>query len=216
MEARFGAEAKNTEAYKDLVKQKEEADEDYKKSKESNNKKLSALEDEMDKKEVARKKFTAKAALDIASSTFGSMASILGEESKAGKAFATAQATIDTFKAANSAYASMAGIPIVGPALGAAAAAAAVVAGIANVKKIWEVKDDGEQTAMPTPVSSATSSVVRPNINLADTLPTQLTQNFMTDSELSELNNPTKVYVTETDISETMNKVQVTETNASF
>ena len=214
MEARFGAEAKNTEAYKDLVRQKEEADEDYKKSKESNDKKLSALEDEMDKKNLARKRFTAKAAIDIASSTFGSMASILGEESKAGKAFATAQATIDTFKAANSAYAAMAGIPIVGPALGIAAALAAVTAGIANVKKIWEVPEDGEQTTMPTPASS--SSVVRPNINLADTLPTQLTQNFMTDSELSELNNPTKVYVTETDISETMNKVQVTETNASF
>ena len=214
METRFGAEAKNTEAYKDLVRQKEEADEDYKKSKESNDKKLSALEDEMDKKNLARKKFTAKASLDIASSTFGSMASILGEESKAGKAFATAQATIDTFKAANSAYAAMSGIPIVGPALGAAAAAAAVVAGIANVKKIWEVPEDGEQTTMPSSVSS--SSVVRPSINLADSLPTQLTQNFMTDSELSELNNPTKVYVTENDISETMNKVQVTETNASF
>ena len=40
MEARFGAEAKNTEAYKDLVRQKEEADEDYKKSKESNDKKI--------------------------------------------------------------------------------------------------------------------------------------------------------------------------------
>lgn len=216
MEARFGAEAKNTEAYKDLVRQKEEADEDYKKSKEANNKKLSALEDEMDKKEVARKKFTAKASLDIASSTFGAMASILGEESKAGKAFATAQATIDTFKAANSAYAAMAGIPIVGPALGIAAAAAAIASGIANVKKIWEVPEDGEQTTMPTPVSSAPASVVRPSINLADTLPTQLTQNFMTDSELSELNNPTKVYVTENDISETMNKVQVTESNASF
>ena len=216
MEARFGAEAKNTEAYKDLVRQKEEADEDYKKSKEANDKKLSALEDEMDKKNLARKKFTAKASLDIASSTFGSMASILGEESKAGKAFATAQATIDTFKAANSAYAAMAGIPIVGPALGIAAALAAVTAGIANVKKIWEVPEDGEQTTMPSSVSSAPASVVRPSINLADSLPTQLTQNFMTDSELSELNNPTKVYVTETDISETMNKVQVTETNASF
>lgn len=214
MEARFGAEAKNTEAYKNLVRQKEEADEDYNNKKASNDKKIATLEDEMDKKNLARKRFTAKAAIDIASSTFGSMASILGEESKAGKAFATAQATIDTFKAANSAYAAMAGIPIVGPALGAAAAAAAVVAGIANVKKIWEVPEDGEQTTMPTPASS--SSVVRPNINLADTLPTQLTQNFMTDSELSELNNPTKVYVTETDISETMNKVQVTETNASF
>lgn len=216
MEARFGAEAKNTEAYKDLVRQKEEADEDYKKSKESNDKKLSALEDEMDKKNLARKKFTAKASLDIASSTFGSMASILGEESKAGKAFATAQATIDTFKAANSAYAAMAGIPIVGPALGIAAAAAAVVAGIANVKKIWEVPEDGEQTTMPTPASSAPASVVRPSINLADSLPTQLTQNFMTDSELSELNNPVKVYVTENDISDVSNKVKVTENNASF
>ena len=216
MEARFGAEAKNTEAYKDLVRRKEEADEDYNNKKASNDKKLATLEDEMDKKNLARKKFTAKAAIDIASSTFGSMASILGEESKAGKAFATAQATIDTFKAANSAYAAMAGIPIVGPALGIAAATAAIISGIANVKKIWEVKDDGEQTTMPSSVSSAPASVVRPSINLADSLPTQLTQNFMTDSELSELNNPTKVYVTETDISETMNKVQVTETNASF
>lgn len=214
MEARFGAEAKNTEAYKDLVRQREEADEEYLKTKEKNEQKLDILGLIMHQKEVARRKFTAKVAIDMAASTFGKMASILGEESKAGKAFATAQATIDTFKAANSAYASMAGIPIVGPALGAAAAAAAVVAGIANVKKIWEVPEDGEQTTMPSSVSS--SSVVRPNINLADSLPTQLTQNFMTDSELSELNNPTKVYVTETDISETMNKVQVTETNASF
>lgn len=214
MEARFGAEVKNTEAYKDLVRQKEEADEEYLKTKEKNEQKLDILGLIMQQKEVARRKFTAKAAIDMAASTFGNMASILGEESKAGKAFATAQATIDTFKAANSAYAAMAGIPVVGPALGIAAAAAAIASGIANVKKIWEVPEDGKQTTMPTPASS--SSVVRPNINLADTLPTQLTQNFMTDSELSELNNPTKVYVTETDISETMNKVQVTETNASF
>ena len=216
MEARFGAEAKNTEAYKDLVRQKEEADEEYLKTKEKNEQKLDILGLTMHQKEVARRKFSAKVAIDIASSTFGAMASILGEESKAGKAFATAQATIDTFKAANSAYAAMAGIPIVGPALGIAAAAAAIASGIANVKKIWEVPDDGEQTTMPTPASSAQSSVVRPSINLADSLPTQLTQNFMTDSELSQLNNPTKVYVTETDITETMNKVEVTESNASF
>lgn len=74
--------------------------------------------------------------LSVASSIAGSMASIWGEESKVGKGFATAQALIDTYSAANSAYSAMAGIPIVGPALGIAAAAAAVVAGIANVKKI--------------------------------------------------------------------------------
>jgi len=80
--------------------------------------------------------------IDIASKTFGNFATILGKESAAGKAAAIAQATIDTYKAANSAYASMAGIPIVGPALGAAAAAAAIVAGIANVKQIVKAKDN--------------------------------------------------------------------------
>lgn len=215
MEARFGAEAKNTDAYKELVRQKEEADNNYNNTKKENDKKIDALDAEIDKKKVARKKFTANAIMDIASSMFGSLSSILGEESKAGKAFAVAQATIDTYKAANSAYASMAGIPVVGPGLGAAAAAAAVLAGIANVKKILEVPDDGKETS--TPSSSASSqSIVRPNISLSDTIPTQLTQNLMTDTELSELNKPTRVYVTETDISDTMNKVEVTENNASF
>lgn len=215
MEARFGAEAKNTDAYKELVRQKEEADNNYNNTKAENDKKIDALDAANDKKKVARKRFTANAIMSIASSMFGSLSSILGEESKAGKAFAVAQATIDTYQAANSAYASMAGIPVVGPGLGAAAAAAAVLAGIANVKKILEVPDDGKETSAPS--SSVTSqSIVRPNISLSDTIPTQLTQNLMTDTELSELNKPTRVYVTETDISDTMNKVEVTENNASF
>ena len=53
-----------------------------------------------------------------------------------GKAAAIVNATIQTYVAATGAYASLASIPIVGPALGIAAAAAAVVAGIANVRKI--------------------------------------------------------------------------------
>lgn len=78
--------------------------------------------------------------LDLANSTFTSLQGILGKESAAGKAMAVAQATIDTYKSAVSAYSSMSGIPIVGPALGAVAAAAAVAAGIANVKKITSTK----------------------------------------------------------------------------
>ena len=57
-----------------------------------------------------------------------------------GKTAAVTTATIDTYKAANSAYAAMAGIPIVGPALGAAAAAAAIAAGLMNVGKIVGVE----------------------------------------------------------------------------
>lgn len=79
--------------------------------------------------------------LSLASSTFGNLASILGKESKAGKAMAVAQATIDTYKSAVSAYSAMSGIPVVGPALGAVAAGAAVAAGIANVKKITSTKE---------------------------------------------------------------------------
>lgn len=78
--------------------------------------------------------------LQLASSTFGNLAAIFGEESKAGKAAAIAQTTIDTYQAATAAYKSLAGIPIVGPALGGVAAAAAVVSGIANVKKITATK----------------------------------------------------------------------------
>ena len=215
MEARFGAEAKNTDAYKELVKQKEEADNDYNNNKKENDKKLDALDEENKKKTIARRRLIAKFSIDMASSMFGSLSSILGEESKAGKAFAVAQATIDTYKAANSAYAAMSGIKVIGPALGAVAAAAAVAAGIANVKKLLEVPDDGKETSSPSS-SASSQSIVRPNISLSDTIPTQLTQNLMTDTELSELNKPTRVYVTETDISDTMNKVEVTENNASF
>jgi len=52
------------------------------------------------------------------------------------KAFAIAETVIKTYEAAQGAYASLAGIPIVGPALGAAAAAAAIAAGMARVAAI--------------------------------------------------------------------------------
>jgi len=79
---------------------------------------------------------TANAKLDLASNALGDLATIFGEESKAGKIAAIAQTTIETYKGATAAYASLAGIPIVGPALGAVAAGAAVAAGFANIKKI--------------------------------------------------------------------------------
>jgi hypothetical protein len=78
--------------------------------------------------------------LDAASEFFGnlsSMGSAFGEKGfKIAKAAAIAQATIKTYESATSAYASLAGIPYVGPALGAAAAAAAIAAGVANIATI--------------------------------------------------------------------------------
>lgn len=67
-------------------------------------------------------------------------ASLFGENTIAYKAMAIAQTSIDTYLAAQSAYKSMVGIPVVGPALGAVAAGVAVAGGLANVKKITAVK----------------------------------------------------------------------------
>ena len=150
-----------------------------------------------------------KARLDLASKVAGSMATIWGEESKVGKGFATAQALIDTYSAANSAYSAMAGIPIVGPALGAAAAAAAIAAGIANVKKIWEVDETSGASA-----SSASASVAAPAA--LNTTPVEYTRNLLGDKETDLLNEPVKCYVVESDITNAQTKVAVTESNASF
>lgn len=150
-----------------------------------------------------------KARLDLASKVAGSMATIWGEESKVGKGFATAQALIDTYSAANSAYSAMAGIPVVGPALGAAAAAAAIAAGIANVKKIWEVDETSGASA-----SSASASVAAPAA--LNTAPVEYTRNLLGDKETDLLNEPVKCYVVESDITSAQTKVAVTESNASF
>jgi tape measure domain-containing protein len=78
--------------------------------------------------------------LSHADNFFGQLAQLQNSNNAAmarvGKAAAISQAIINTYQSATSAYAAMAGIPYVGPALGAAAAAAAVAAGMANVSAI--------------------------------------------------------------------------------
>ena len=63
-------------------------------------------------------------------------AELLGKDTIAGKAAAIASTTIRTYESAQKAYTSLAGIPIVGPALAAVAAGIAVAGGIMNVRKI--------------------------------------------------------------------------------
>lgn len=212
----MNAEGISEEDKEQLEMQKMALEHQYTEQKKEDSANLTKFEKKQEDQRVKDKKLAMKTSLDVASNIAGGLASIFGENTKAGKIAATAQATIDTYKAANAAYASMAGIPIVGPALGAAAAAMAVASGVMNVKKIWAVKEDKPNNPSSSSDSAASQSIVRPNISLSDVIPTQLTQNVMTDNELSELNKPTRVYVTETDISDTMNRVSVTETNASF
>ena len=78
--------------------------------------------------------------LNAASSALGALASLQNSENKKqaaiGKKAAIAQTLIQTYQSATAAFSSLAGIPYVGPFLGAAAAAAAIAAGMANVQQI--------------------------------------------------------------------------------
>lgn len=114
------------------------------KEEQERNKKEREDRDKLEKAKAAAKKNGLALAADIANSA----ADIVGKETALGKAMAIASTTISTYQSATEAYKSMAGIPYVGPALGAAAAAAAVASGLANVKSILSVKTDGSTTSM--------------------------------------------------------------------
>ena len=122
------------------------------------NAKYSALNSALSKKENDAK-------LGLASQFAGNIATIFGKNTKVGKAAATAQIAIDTYKGAVSAFSSLAGIPIVGPALGAAAALAAGVTGAKAIKDVWAVKSGlpgdggsgGSSVNVSAPSASATS-----------------------------------------------------------
>lgn len=55
-----------------------------------------------------------------------------------------------------------------------------------------------------------------PNINLNDSMPIQYTRELMTDTETANINKEQRVYVLESDITETQENVAVKEANASF
>jgi hypothetical protein len=71
------------------------------------------------------------------------LATIGGKQGKFLKAQAKVNAVVKTYESANSAYAALAPIPIVGPVLGAAAAGVAIAAGLANVRAIDSAREQG-------------------------------------------------------------------------
>ncbi len=76
------------------------------------------------------------AKLRVAAMVSQSIQDISSRESNAFKVAASAETLINTYAGARATYKSLAGIPVVGPALGAIAAAAAVVSGLADVARI--------------------------------------------------------------------------------
>lgn len=131
------------------------------------------------------------------------------------KKIQSAQALINTFSSAVSAYQSMAGIPFVGPALGVAAAAAAIASGMQQVKAINAVKKgDKGSGGSSTRYAEVTPTV--PN----DFTPQAVT-NVTNGSEQEDLANalgkaPLKAYVVESEITSTQQKVAKRNQETSF
>src|SRR5690606_399198 len=81
-------------------------------------------------------KLTEEQKLNSIKGSLNGAAEAFNEGSGAWKATKIAETVITTYQSATSAFNSLSGIPIIGPALGAAAAALAVVTGLKNVQKI--------------------------------------------------------------------------------
>jgi hypothetical protein len=92
--------------------------------------------------ELKRKNTAARynAELGMAADTAGQMSNLLGQESEAGKIFAVAQATINTYLGASKAIAQ-------GGIWGVAQAAIVIAAGLKQVASIMKVKDDVPKTS---------------------------------------------------------------------
>lgn len=87
---------------------------------------------------IAINKLKNDAILNTTSNMLGALAGLFEQNTAEYKAFATAQALVDTYSGANAAFTST--TKVAGPIVGGFAAAAAIIAGLANVRKINQVK----------------------------------------------------------------------------
>ena len=174
--------------YKEGTQARLDAEIEYAQKKQEIDQELIALEDENRKyrlekdkeaneksKELEEQKFQAvsntfNAISDLATLFAGENEKQQERAFKVQKAASTANALIDTYKSATGAYASLSAIPVVGPALGAAAAGAAIAAGLANVKAIQSqnfTASGGSQANVSAPSTpNATQQLASPNFNV--------------------------------------------------
>ena len=176
-----------------------------------------AITDEANKKDLEKAKAASDAKIELdnkeakakednlakISGLLGNLSDLVGKQTGAGKALAIAQATIDTYLSATKAYQSLAGIPVVGPALGAVAAGAAIATGIKNVKSILAVK-------VPGASGGGGSAPTGGNIgNVAPPIPPQLGSTILNQAQVNEIGSAaSRAYVVESDVSGNQERIQ--------
>ena len=148
-EAEAAYHAEQLEKLAEVYAQRTELDEQYREAKEQLEKEHADRLKQIDAKGNQEKK-------DVYADAFGAIsnlgsefqASVLSQSKKGfeiSKAIAIAQATIDSYQLAVASYKALAGIPYVGPALGAAAAATAAAFGLAQVSAIQGTSFQGRR-----------------------------------------------------------------------
>ena len=181
---------------------------------EYNQKSLQAfINAEKTKKKLSdRRKQIEKSAFNSTRSITYNTMDILNESIGNSKAGAIAKTTIDTYASATEAYRSQLPLGPKGPILGGLAAAAAITAGLKNVKSILSTKTPGNKGGGG---SGSGGGIQQPDY--LDNNP-QITEQFvkMTSDDIDEINKSNRVYVVESDISNTQNKVRTTEGQATF
>ena len=132
---------------------------------------------------------------------------------EANKKLEYANTVINTATSAMEAYKAMAGIPFVGPALGAAAAAAAVAAGVYQLMIIKNTQPDD----ITGGASTADTSSSTPTIDINALLNQDQTARELDSSYYTSLQpQSTRVYVLQSDIEDTNNKVKTQVRQSSF
>lgn len=172
---------------------------------------LDELAVEAKKNETEKKKELEQTYMSAISSISSSITAVLNEAANAEdvsfedqKKLKIASTIITTLTSAMEAFQSVASIPVVGPALGAAAAASTIAIGMMQVNKIRQTKKNS--TSSNASVSTGAITAVQSPAQIVNL-------NAMND----EITLPDqKVYVVESDITAAQNRVQVVESNSEI
>ena len=136
---------------------------------------------------------------------------------EANKKIQIAQTTISTLASAMEAYKSMAGIPIVGPILGSAAAAAALATGYLQIKQIKATTPESLSDSSSSSSSSPTTNTIDVNSLLNQDRESQdLNSDYLTELQGKKNNNKQKVYVLQSEIDETHDKMKSQVSESTF
>ena len=146
------------------------------------------------------------------------LSAAMGENTKMGKGFAIASATIDTiasavagFRAGYNQWRDAGPMAWMAPVQAAINATAALVAGYAQVQKIASVDTSGAAQAS----GGGATALAIPNIEGLSS-PIDYTRQVTTETEREQMNQENRVYILESDIQQSNNRVRVREEETTF